>query len=153
MNEFEKMLGDYLPEPGRSGNKDMPYFEPGFTPLPADEVRDFSGGERFIHVRIRIQEPRSLEYCAFQMQREQSRKSGRSADGFDPARARKRTRDRWCVNYIRHCLFLEYDYVTSLFRWDAPGVYYEFKSFVLDCIAEAYPQYADECERQKTSLS
>ena len=153
MNEFEKMLGDYLPGTGRAESNGCPYFEPGFTPLPADEVREFSGGERFSHVRIRVQEPRSLEYCAFEMQREQCRKAGRDAEAFDPLRAGKRTRDRWCVNYIRHCLFLEYDYVTSLFRWDVPGAYYDFKAFVLDCIADVYPQYADECERQKRNLS
>ncbi len=57
--------------------------------------------------------------------------------------------ERWIVNFIRHNL-VEYD--ESLYelrgRVGKSETYIAFKIGILSKIAEAYPQHADECERQ-----
>lgn len=59
---------------------------------------------------------------------------------------------RIVVNYVRHNLTT---YDKSLYELPLRGtpsrrdIYVEFFDIVLDKIAAAYPQYADECERQK----
>lgn len=59
--------------------------------------------------------------------------------------------ERWAVNYIRHKL-TRYD--VELFSTKGKvGVaeeYLRYKEAVLDAIKQAYPEFADECEKQKT---
>lgn len=60
------------------------------------------------------------------------------------------TLSRWVVNYIRHNL-TNYDYALYAGKGHV-GIHQEYQRYreaVLDKIAEAYPQYADECEKQK----
>jgi len=60
------------------------------------------------------------------------------------------TMQRWIVNYIRHVL-THYD--SELYGFKGKTGKYEasleFKLAILDRIAECYPRYAAECERQK----
>ena len=65
--------------------------------------------------------------------------------------ADKQTIDRWVVNYIRHNL-TEYDAKLFLNRGKVGRIDAAFllKNLILDRIAEFYPDYKDECIRQKT---
>ena len=66
------------------------------------------------------------------------------------ADATKSTRLRWTVNHIRHNL-LQYD--EDLFQMSEQAscepAYKRYREAVFDTIAEAYPEFADECKRQK----
>lgn len=59
------------------------------------------------------------------------------------------TIDRWVVNYIRH---EETDYDFELFNLyghvGKMSAYYKYRKAVLSKIAEAYPKYEEECQRQ-----
>lgn len=73
--------------------------------------------------------------------------------GYD---TNEETLNRWIVNYIRHNLIdgeykRQYDYSLVRLRNKVgkSEAYDKFKMIVLDKIAEAYPKYAKECERQK----
>lgn len=65
----------------------------------------------------------------------------------------KATLDRWVVNYIRHHL-VKYD--KALGRMDGRvgkyDIYPDMKKAVLRKIAEVYPSYAEECQRQIDEL-
>lgn len=73
-------------------------------------------------------------------------RNGNYCDYLDPDEA---TMQRWCVNYIRHNL-IDYDKAINATtgKVGKDYVYYTYKEKVLSAIAVAYPQYADECERQ-----
>ncbi|MGN0394929.1 MAG: hypothetical protein ACI4EF_06165 [Coprococcus sp.] len=64
------------------------------------------------------------------------------------------TLNRWVVNYIRHRL-VRYDDALRLMdgRVGKYDVYPEFKRAVLEKIAEAFPNYAAECQRQIDELA
>ena len=64
------------------------------------------------------------------------------------------TLNRWVVNFIRHRL-VRYDDALRLMdgRVGKYDVYPEFKRAVLEKIAEAYPNYAAECQRQIDELA
>ena len=60
------------------------------------------------------------------------------------------TKNRWTVNYIRHCLS---DYELALYDLDAIDGdknrnYAYFKELLLHRIMKIYPQYTDECKSQ-----
>ena len=62
----------------------------------------------------------------------------------------KEVLDRWVVNYIRHNL-IDYDYTIRRSLYGKTGkdeAYISFKKAVLRRIAETYPKYFDECQRQ-----
>lgn len=63
------------------------------------------------------------------------------------------TLNRWVVNFIRHNL-VEYD--ESLYKMKGKvGIedeYVRYKFAVLDRIAETYPKYAEECNKQKNRV-
>lgn len=67
--------------------------------------------------------------------------------------APQEVKDRWAVNYIRHNLT---QYEKELYynhnKVGCNKAYILYKNAVLSKIAEVYPQYAQECERQKTYL-
>lgn len=68
----------------------------------------------------------------------------------DAQSADDNTKQRWAVNYVRHNLTC-YDETLYDIRGKV-GVdraYCSYKCAVLDKIAEAYPELAEECERQK----
>ena len=59
--------------------------------------------------------------------------------------------DRITVNFVRHCM-TKYDGVLDRLAGTV-GIDEEYEAIrerVLDCIAQAYPRLADECQRQKT---
>lgn len=57
---------------------------------------------------------------------------------------------RWVVNYIRHNLTAyDRDLYSMSGKVGCNIEYKRYKNAVLDKIAEAYPEYADECENQK----
>lgn len=64
------------------------------------------------------------------------------------------TMQRWTVNYIRHNL-IAYDrnLYTLRGKTGKDEAYIIFKSAVLEKIAEAYPTYAEECQRQIDELA
>lgn len=68
----------------------------------------------------------------------------------DAERAPRAVKRRWCVNYIRHDLSnyddVLADMVGKVGRVEAYRVLFEA---VMDRIAVVYPEYADECARQK----
>lgn len=57
---------------------------------------------------------------------------------------------RWMVNHIRHNM-TEYDSALLIVNGKVgkDEAYRKFKNIVLDKIAEAYPELAEECEKQK----
>ena len=62
--------------------------------------------------------------------------------------APRNIKERWAVNYIRHTLT---DYDTTLPT--LPDQYHkQYKLNVLDAIADTYPQFRRECERQKRDV-
>lgn len=67
--------------------------------------------------------------------------------------ADEETIQRWVVNYIRHNLV---NYDSMLFsnkgKTGKDDVYPIFKKLILTKIADAYPNYADECSRQIEDL-
>ena len=68
----------------------------------------------------------------------------------DVYNAPQSTKNRWTVNYIRHCLS---DYELALYDLDAIAGdknrnYAYFKELLLHRIMEIYPQYTDECNSQ-----
>lgn len=60
------------------------------------------------------------------------------------------TMNRWVVNFIRHNL-VDYDYILNTLRGKVgkQELYTTYKGAILQRIAELYPKYAAECERQK----
>lgn len=68
----------------------------------------------------------------------------------DARGANRQTIERWVVNYIRHNL-IAYDSVLDSMkgRVGVVAAYPNFKSAILDKIAEVYPEYKKECCRQK----
>lgn len=59
------------------------------------------------------------------------------------------TLDRWIVNYIRHNLVRYDSVVDSLFgKTGKSEAYYYFRKEVLLKIADVYPEYTEECQRQ-----
>jgi hypothetical protein len=76
----------------------------------------------------------------------------RGGDPFDSvaADADEETIRRWIVNYIRHELTdYDYDLCHTKGRTGCHEQYGRYRDAVLDKIAEAYPNYAEECQRQK----
>ena len=64
--------------------------------------------------------------------------------------ADQETVDRWIVNYIRHELtHYDKDLYSMSGKVGCHNAYSNYKEAVLDKIAKTYPEYADECERQK----
>lgn len=63
------------------------------------------------------------------------------------------TMKRWIVNYIRHNL-IEYDQNLRMLKGKVgkDEAYIDFKLAVLEKIAESYPYYADECNRQISNM-
>lgn len=60
---------------------------------------------------------------------------------------------RWIVNYIRHELTdYDYDLYHTKGRTGCHEQYGRYRDAVLDKIAEAYPNYAEECQRQKERI-
>ena len=73
--------------------------------------------------------------------------------GFGPEayvkNADEETTQRWIVNYIRHVL-IDYDRIAYSLRGKIGGNYgyAALKLSILNKIAEVYPKYAGECEKQ-----
>lgn len=96
-------------------------------------------------------ELRKLAVEARQMWYEETEQT--SKYGWDAMNADQATKDRWVVNFIRHNL-TEYDENLAEMKGKT-GVrelYPEYKEAILKKIAEAYPKYRRECERQISQL-
>ena len=63
------------------------------------------------------------------------------------------TMNRWVVNYIRHELTTyDYELYTIAGKVGVHDGYIKYKKAVLYKIAELYPNYSDECERQMSGI-
>lgn len=63
--------------------------------------------------------------------------------------ADKNTVNRWVVNYIRHNLVQYDNFLERIYgKVGVHDTYIDTKIFILEKIADAYPKYSKECERQ-----
>lgn len=77
--------------------------------------------------------------------------ANRPYEDFNAEEAGDRTRNRWMVNCIRHEL-TSYEVMLRRMqgRSGSEGAYCRIFAAVLDAIADAYPTFREECERQKS---
>lgn len=93
--------------------------------------------EKISNIKVKIISEESLEYNVLNTKR--------PLYAVDNA-----TMARWTVNFIRHTL-TEYDsdIYDMVGKVGCNDAYLSYKYAVFDAIAKAYPQYKNECERQK----
>lgn len=105
----------------------------------------------FSNITVKILPTTTIEKLAIQNKKNFERNKANYygyTNNFCPCEASESAIDRWAVNYIRHNL-TQYD--KKLEELEGTGsytIYRDYKRAVLEKIAEVYPTYKAECERQ-----
>lgn len=97
---------------------------------------------------------RKISYAAVEERAMQDKETYEHIKGdydADVRNAPEHVKKRWMVNYIRHNLTVyDRDLYDMRGKVGVHEGYQSYKNAVLDKIAEAYPNLAEECERQKS---